>query len=105
MSLEIEAADKRRPFRFAIRLAVFAGLIYLIGRLAVEKKNEYYGLTESEAREKFIDKMSVRVGDETAEEIADRVIPKLKERGLVKPDPGEQVADAVGDAVDSVIRK
>jgi hypothetical protein len=60
--------------------------VYAAGRLVAQKKDEYMGLTESEARSKFIQKAGPRIGDDTAEEIADQVIPKLKERGFVKAD-------------------
>jgi hypothetical protein len=77
---------ERHPFRFLLKLAIFAGLVYAAGRLVAQKKDEYMGLTESEARSKFIQKAGPRIGDDTAEEIADQVIPKLKERGFVKAD-------------------
>jgi hypothetical protein len=77
---------ERHPFRFLIRLAIFAGLVYAAGRLVAQKKDEYMGLTESEARSKFVQRAGPRIGDDTAEEIADQVIPKLKERGFVKAD-------------------
>lgn len=84
MTLE---SDKRHPFRFMIKLVVFFGILYALGRFVAEKKNEFSGLTESQAREKLVGKIGPKVGEETAAEIADNVIPKLKERGLVTPDP------------------
>ena len=123
---DIESEDQRHPIRFMIKFLVFAGLLYAAGRFLAQKKNEFADLTESEAKEKLVDKISPRLGDETAEEIAEQVIPKLKDRGLVKPDPmdaaSEQVeeaakklgedleekidesADAVSEAVDKVVK-
>ncbi len=87
-----EIEDKERhPFRFLFKLAFFAGLIYLVSRFVAEKKDEYAGMTESQAREMFMEKMGPRIGDDNASEIADQVIPKLKERGLLKPDSAETV--------------
>lgn len=86
MTDELEEGKKRHPFRFLFKLAVFTGLIYALGRFVTERKDEYVGLTESEAREKFVTTMGPKVGDENATEIADQVIPKLKERGLIKSD-------------------
>jgi hypothetical protein len=63
------------------------------------KKLEYVGLTESEARKKFEEKLSPRVGEERAAEVADAVIPKLKERGVILDDP---IADAVDEIVDEL---
>lgn len=77
---------ERHPFRFLVKLAIFVGLVYVAGRLVAQKKDEYIGLTESEARSKFISKAGPRIGEDTAGEIADQVIPKLKEKGFVKAD-------------------
>lgn len=43
--------------------------------------------------------MAPKVGDERAAEIADQVIPKMKERGVVIDDP---IADAVDEIVDDI---
>lgn len=87
MADEIEIAEGRHFFRTLVKLAVFAGLLYAAGRFVAQQKEELSGLTESQARTKFVDKVGPKLGDETAQDIADQVIPKLKERGLVKPDP------------------
>ncbi|MFZ0013773.1 MAG: hypothetical protein WAL25_06605 [Acidimicrobiia bacterium] len=121
-----QEVDERHPLRFLVKFAVFAGLLYVAGRFLAQKKDEFADLTESQARDKLVEKMAPRVGDETAEDIADQVIPKLKDRGLIKADPmdaasqqvadaaeklGEDIddkiddaADAVADAVDSVVK-
>ena len=91
MTDEIQGSEdkERHPFRFLFKLAFYTGLIYLVSRFVMEKKDEYAGLTESQARDKFMEKMGPRIGDDAASEIADQVIPKLKERGLLKPDSAE----------------
>jgi hypothetical protein len=104
MTEEIEIAEERHVFRTLITLTVFVGLIYAAGRFLAQKKDEYAGLTESQARTKFVDKVGPKLGEETAEDIADQVIPKLKERGLIKPDPTDDAGtDPVAEAVDSVV--
>ena len=102
--------DTRHPIRFLIKFAVIVGLLYGAGRFLAEKKDEFSGLTESEARTKFMDMAAPRFGEDTAAEIADQVIPKLKDRGLIEPDPVEaavddlkKAADDVADAVDDKI--
>jgi hypothetical protein len=109
---------KRHPIRFLIKVAVFGGLIYTSGRFIADKKDEYSNLNETQAKAKIIQKMSPKLGDETAREIADQVVPKLKEKGLVQPDPMaeaaddlkeaaekvEDAADKVSEAVDSVVK-
>jgi len=100
--VEIEA-DKRRPIRFLVRLGILAGLVYGVGRFLMRKKDEYAGLTESQARDKIVEKMSPRIGDDTAKEIADQVIPKLKDKGLIKEDPMEAAADDIVTAADEAV--
>ena len=97
MTEEIEITDERHPLRSMLKLAVFVGLLYAAGRFLAQKKNEYADLTESQARSKFVDTIAPRVGDETAEDIADQVIPKLKDRGLIKSDPMDAAAEKVAD--------
>ncbi|MGD2060980.1 MAG: hypothetical protein PVF87_08960 [Acidimicrobiia bacterium] len=101
MTQELELADERHPIRFLIKFVIFAGLLYAAGKFLSDKKKEYSDLTESEARSKFMETVGPKVGDETAEEIADQVIPKLKERGLLKSDPAEQAAEAAEEAADA----
>ena len=105
MTEEIEVVEERHFLGTLIRLAVFIGVIYALGRLVARQKDEYAGLTESEARSKFMAKVGPKLGEETAQEIADQVIPKLKERGLIKPDPTEDSKDddPVAEAVDTVV--
>lgn len=103
MTDELQEGKERHPFRFLLKLAVFTGLIYALGRFVAERKDDYVGLTESQARDKFVTKMGPKVGDENATEIADQVIPKLKDRGLIKSDDDDD-SDEVTDAVDSVVK-
>ena len=96
-------ADERHPFRFMIKLAVFFGILYAAGRFVAEKKGEYAGLTETQARDKLMEKMSPKIGEDTAGDIADQVIPKLRDRGIIKADPTEVAVDEVVEAVDEKI--
>lgn len=102
MSEEVEVAKDRHPIRFLIKFTIFVGLLYAAGKFLNDKKNEFSGLTESQARAKFVETVGPKVGDETAEEIADQVIPKLKERGLVEPDPMDAAAQEVNEAAEDV---
>ena len=102
MTTEIESVDERHAIRTLVKFAVIVGIVFVAGRFLAQKKGEYANLTESQAREKLVDTIAPRVGDETAEDIANQVIPKLKDRGLIKPDPMEKAADAVVDAAKDV---
>lgn len=95
-------AKKRHPIRFLIKVAVYVGLIYATGRFLTDKKNEYANLNETQAKAKIVQKMGPRLGDEAAAEIADKVVPKLKERGLVQPDPMAEAADDLKEAAEKV---
>ena len=89
MGHEIEVAE-RHPIKTLFRIAIIAGVLFALAKVAMEKKAEYMDLTESQAREKFMAKMGPRMGEEQASEIADQVVTKLKERGFVKADPETQ---------------
>lgn len=102
MEQEIEVADERHPFRFMIKFVVFVGLLYVAAKFLNEKRYEYSDLTESEARSKFVDTVGPRVGEDTAHEIADQVIPKLKDRGLLKADPVDEAVEDVKKAADDL---
>lgn len=82
---------QRRPFRFMFKVLAVGAVIYFTGRILVQKKDEYYGLSESEARAKLRETLGPRIGEDSAAEVADQVIPKLKKRGFVTDDgPGAQ---------------
>jgi hypothetical protein len=89
---------KRHPFRFLFKLVLLVGGVAALSKVVATKKKEYYGLTESEARAKFQSKLGPRIGEEKAAEVVDQVIPRLKDKGMIKPDPMEQ---AVSDAKDT----
>ena len=50
-------------------------------------------------RKKFEQELAPKVGEDRAAEIADQVIPKMKERGVVIDDP---IAEAVDEMVDGI---
>jgi hypothetical protein len=101
-----DVEKERHPFRFLLKLGFLAAFLYFAARLIMLKKDEYYGLTETEARTKITEKLAKRVGPEKANEVADQVIPLLKDRGVVKPDPvseaASELADAMADAQDEL---
>jgi hypothetical protein len=98
---EVEV-DESHPFRTLVKFAVIVGLLYGAGRFLAQKKDEFAGLTESQARSKLMEKMGPRVGEDTAAEIADQVIPKLRDKGLIKSDPMEAVTDDLEKAADDL---
>jgi hypothetical protein len=93
-----DTSTERHPFRFLFKFLLLIGALAAVTKVVASKKQEYYGLTESEARAKFEAKLGPRIGDEKASEIADQVIPRLKDSGVIKPDPMEQVVNDAKDA-------
>lgn len=85
---------QRHPYRFMFKLAAVGAVLYFTGRILVQKKEEYYGLSESEARAKLQEKLGPRIGDDSAAEVADQVIPRLKKRGIVTADVAGGDTDA-----------
>ena len=94
-----EVEKERRFFRSLFKLLFVVGILVLLGKMLAAKKDEYYGLTESEARSKFESKLGPRIGEDKATEIADQVIPVLKDKGIIKADAGEAAVDAAAEAV------
>lgn len=97
--MDEQVEKDRHPFRFLFKLTVVGAFIYFAARLILMKKEEYYGLTESEARSKIIEKLEPRIGAEKAEDVAGQVIPLLKDRGVIKGDP---VSEAASDLADTM---
>jgi hypothetical protein len=93
-----DTATERHPFRAFFKFVLVVGALAAITRVVASKKKEYYGLTESEARAKFESTLGPRIGEEKAHEVADQVIPRLKDSGVIKPDPMEEAVQKVKDA-------
>ena len=102
--MEKKAEKERHPFRFLFKFLVFAGILYVAGRFLQQKKAEYYGISESEARVKIETKLGPRMGEDKAAEMADQIIPKLKEKGVIKADEPHDVVEAA-EAADEVVEE
>lgn len=70
-----------------VRLIGLGALLYFGWKFFESQREEFMGLTESEAKAKMVDRLRDKLGEETAEQIAEQVIPKLRERGMLQPDP------------------
>ena len=99
-----KSESERHPFRFLFKFLIFIGILVLASKLLAQKKDEYMGMTESEARSKFETKLGPKIGEDKAAEVADQVIPTLKEKGFLKPDPTDEVVD-LSDAEDEVLEE
>lgn len=85
--MEVEIEKDRHPFRFLFKFVVFAGLLYLAGKFLADQKEKWEGIGASEARAKVEAKLSPRLGDEKAKEIAEQIINALTEKGVIQADP------------------
>jgi hypothetical protein len=98
--------QERHPFRFLLKFLIFAGLLAAIARVLASKRAEFVGLSDSEAKAKFEEKLGPWIGDDKAAELADQVVPKMKDAGLFDADPTEKamknVKEAAGNAGDAV---
>ena len=99
-----KSESERHPFRFLIKFLIFVGILVAASKLLASKKDEYMGMTESEARSKFT-KLGPKIGEDKAAEIAEKVIPKLKEAGVIKDDPVDDVVDLVEEAAEEVLEE
>ena len=97
-----KSESERHPFRFLVKFLIFIGILFAASKMLAKKKDEYYGMTESEARSKFETKLGPRIGEDKATEIADQVIPKLKDAGVIKDDPVDEVVD-LAEAAEEVL--
>lgn len=106
-SVESEEEAESHIFRRLFKLALFAAVIGFVARFVATKKKEYTGLTVSEAKAKVEEKLAPRLGEDTAADVADSVVEKLKERGIVVDDPLSEAVDdiksAAGDVTDEIV--
>jgi valyl-tRNA synthetase len=91
-----------------VKFLVFVGMLYMAGRLLNQQKEKFSGITESEARNKIETKLGPKMGEDKAAELADQIVSKLRDKGVIKAEEAAEVVDAaetdVEDAVDEVTK-
>ncbi len=88
-------AKERHPLRFLFKFAVVAAIAGFLGKLAAQKKQEFVGLSEAQARAKLHGKLAPRMGEEQASKVVDQIIAKLTEKGIVKAEEAPPAAAPV----------
>ena len=73
-----------------IGLALVAGAIAAVAKLITTQKAEWQGLTETDARAKVEERLPSRVPEEKRAEVADKVVAKMRERGVLVEEPVEE---------------
>jgi gas vesicle protein len=81
-----DTTDESHVFRTLLKVLLVVGIISAIAKFLSDRRRDFYGLTESEARAKFESKLGPIIGEDRAAEVADQVIPRLKESGVLEPD-------------------
>jgi hypothetical protein len=97
-----DTTDESHVFRTLLKVLLVVGIISAIAKFLSDRRRDFYGLTESEARAKFESKLGPIIGEERATEVADQVIPRLKESGVLEPDAMDKAADKAKDMASDV---
>ena len=97
--MEVRVDKEHHPLRFMFKFLLFVGILYVVGRVVAEKKAEFYGITESEARVKIETKLGPKMGEVKAAELADQIIPKLMEKGVIVADEPHDIVDSAEASV------
>jgi hypothetical protein len=84
--VEVPVMTKKR----LILLVMVAMLIVVCAKKAkMSRASEWHGLTESEVRSKLDAKLPGRIPDEKRSEISDKVVAKMRDRGVLGEDATE----------------
>ena len=94
-----------------LKLTLIVGGIAAVAKLVTARKAEWQGLTESQVREKLDSRLPGRIPDEKRAAVADKVVSKMQERGVLRvqdettaPAPAEDggmAADSGDDGEDT----
>lgn len=97
-----DTTTESHAFRTLLRILFVVGIVSAIAKFLSDRRRDFYGLTEAEARAKFESKLGPIIGEDRAAEVADQVIPRLKESGVLEPDPLGKAKDMAKDVGDDV---
>ena len=97
-----DTTDESHAFRTLFKVLLVVGIVAAITKFMSDRRRDFYGLTESEARAKFESKLGPIIGDDRASDVADQVIPRLKETGVLVEDAMDDAKKAASDVADKV---
>ena len=97
-----DTTDESHAFRTLFKVLLVVGVVAAITKFMSDRRRDFYGLTESEARAKFESKLGPIIGDDRASDVADQVIPRLKETGVLVEDAMDDAKKAASDVADKV---
>ena len=97
-----DTTDESHAFRTLFKVLLVVGIVAAITKFMSDRRRDFYGLTEAEARAKFESKLGPIIGDDRASDVADQVIPRLKETGVLVEDAMDDAKKAASDVADKV---
>lgn len=97
-----DTTDESHAFRTLFRILLVVGIVAAITKFMSDRRRDFYGLTEAEARAKFESKLGPIIGEDRASDVADQVIPRLKETGVLIEDAMDKAKSTASDLADKV---
>ncbi len=82
-----------------VMFAILAGALLAAARLAAAQRSQWQGLTETQVRDKLERRLPPQVPADKRSVVADTVVAKLRDRGLLEVEPAETIPEAVTDVV------
>jgi len=83
-------------------VAVLGGVVAMIAKKASQQREEWHDISEADARSKLGDRLPSRMPEEKRAEVTDKIVDKMRERGVIVDDVDldltEQPAEANDDA-------
>ncbi len=101
--MEAQVETSRHPFRFMVKFLIFVGILYAAGRLLNQQKQKFSGITEAEVRAKIETKLGPKMGEDKAAELAEQIVSKLRDKGVIKAEETHDIVDASEGAVEDVV--
>ncbi len=97
-----DTTDETHFFRALFKVLLVVGVIAAISKFFSDRWKDFNGLTEEQARAKFESKLGPIIGEDRAADVADQVIPRLKETGVLIEDAVDSAKKAANDFADDV---
>lgn len=69
-----------------VKLLIVGGIVAAVGKALMMQKQQWQGLTESEARAKIDAKLPAKVEGEKRAEVTDKIVGAMKDKGVLVPD-------------------
>lgn len=69
-----------------VKLLIVGGIVAAVGKALMMQKQQWQGLTETEARAKIDAKLPAKVEGEKRAEVTDKIVGAMKDKGVLVPD-------------------